>query len=106
MVFDSYIKNDSFIVFFIYFFMILVKCKNFSDKFFCGEDFDVMLFILFYVDIILNCLVSVLFFRKIDLVFVDICFIYFFFFMERIIFYFIKNIVCIFYLDRGGIFYG
>lgn len=58
--------------------MTLVKCKNPSDKFPCGEDFDVMSFILPHVDTIPNCLVSVSFFRKTDLVFVDICFIYFF----------------------------
>lgn len=106
MAFDSYIKNGSSIVLPTHFFMTLMKCKNPSDKFPCGEDFDVMSFILPHVDTIPNCLVSVSFFRKTDLVFVDICFIYFFPFMERIISYSIKNIVCILYPDRGGISYG
>lgn len=78
MAFDSYIKNGSSTVLPTHFFMTLVKCKNPSDKFPCGDDFDVMSFILPHVDTIPNCLVSVSFFRKTDLVFVDICFIYFF----------------------------
>lgn len=52
---SSYIKNDSSTVLPTHFFMTLVKCKNPSDKFPCGEDFDVMSFILPHVDTIPNC---------------------------------------------------
>lgn len=57
----SYIKNGSSIVLPTHFFMSLVKCKSPSDKFPCGDDFDVMSFILPHVDTIPNCLVSVSF---------------------------------------------
>lgn len=103
MAFDSYIKNGSSTVLPTHFFMTLVKCKNPSDKFPCGEDFDVMSFILPHVDTIPNCLVRVSFLEK-QIWFLLTFVLYTFFpFMERIISYSIKNIVCILYPDRGGI---
>ena len=54
----SYVGDGSSIALPTHFFMILVKCKNPSHTLPCGDDFDVMSFILPHVDTMPNCLVS------------------------------------------------
>ncbi|XP_062607940.1 uncharacterized protein LOC134269752 isoform X1 [Saccostrea cucullata] len=52
---SSYVGNSS-LVLPTHFYMIIVKCKDASQAFPCGDDFDVLSFILPHVDNIPNCL--------------------------------------------------
>ncbi|XP_078319808.1 uncharacterized protein LOC111119482 isoform X2 [Crassostrea virginica] len=53
---SSYVGDGSSIALPTHFFIILVKCKNPSHTLPCGDDFDVMSFILPHVDTMPNCL--------------------------------------------------